>query len=122
MPTEDRFEGELSPDEADEHPTNNVPPTYEEWRHTQSQRIYQFRVQTGLTQKEFATLVGWSASQQSQLEQNVKNTKIRPKHVMTAWFVAQHPLEALKVAHELPENVREKVKAYAERIRDLGRP
>lgn len=96
--------------------------TYDEWKYKQSQRIYQLRAQTGLTQKEFATLVGWSASQQSQLEQNTDSVRIRPMHVMTARFVAEHPLEALKSSHALSEKVREKVVAYAERIRDFGMP
>lgn len=96
--------------------------SYEEWKHKQSQRIYQLRAQTGLTQKEFAALVGWSPSQQSQIEQNTESVRIRPMHVMAARFVAERPLEALKVPHELPKEVREKVEAYAERIQEFGWP
>lgn len=96
--------------------------TYEEWKRKQSRRIYQLRMQTGLTQKEFAALVGWSPSQQSQIEQCAEAVRIRPMHVMTARFVAKQPLEALQMTYELPEEVREKVEAYAERLREFGIP
>lgn len=110
------------PDSGDNSPADDASLTYDEWKYRQSQRIYQLRAQTGLTQKEFAALVGWSTSQQSQIEQNTETVRIRPMHVMAARFVAERPLEALKVPHELPERVYEKVRAYAERIQDFGMP
>jgi DNA-binding transcriptional regulator YiaG len=89
------------------------------WRQKQSQHIYHLRAQTGLTQKEFAAVVGWSTSQQSQIEQNAASVRIRPMHVMAARFVAEHPLKALEIARDVPPKARDKLHSYAEHKRDF---
>lgn len=93
-----------------------------EWKHKQSRRIYHLRAQTGLTQEEFAALMGWSTSKQSQIEQNTDSVRIRPMDVMAARFVATHPLQALRLSRGLPARAREKIKSYAERLDDFDMP
>lgn len=89
------------------------------WRQQQSRRIYYLRAQTGLTQEEFADVLGWSTSKQSQIEQNADTVRIRPLDVMAARFIAEHPLEALKLTRGISETVREKLLAYVQQVEDF---
>ena len=93
-----------------------------EWKRKQSRHIYHLRAQTGLTQEEFAALLGWSTSKQSQIEQNTDAVRIRPLDVMAARFIAMHPLEALKLSRRLPSRTRAKIVSYAERLEDFDVP
>jgi DNA-binding transcriptional regulator YiaG len=92
------------------------------WKDKQSRRIYHLRAQTGLTQGEFAALLGWSTSKQSQIEQNTDAVRVRPMDVMAARFVTMHPLEALKLSRGLSSEAKAKVLSYAERLEDFDVP
>lgn len=94
----------------------------EEWKERQARRIYYMRAQTGLTQAEFAAVLGWSTSKQSQIEQNADAVRIRPLDVMAARFIAERPLEALGLARDISETVRDKMLSYAQQVEDVDVP